>query len=140
MVIDAGGRNSGALRAALVLTDVLLVPFLPRSVDVWALADIAALVDDARSVRDGLAAYAGAQCGRSWHVERQCRRWGGPRRIPPTFVAGRTDQAAQGVRQRDGQGLSVDELVPLDPKASTELAALRSNVLSLADRVVINGG
>ena len=40
VLIDAGGRDSSALRAALFLTDVLLVPFLPRSLDVWALADI----------------------------------------------------------------------------------------------------
>ena len=46
VLIDAGGRDSSALRAALFLTDVLLVPFLPRSVDVWALADIAALKQD----------------------------------------------------------------------------------------------
>jgi chromosome partitioning protein len=58
VLIDAGGRDSSALRAALFLSDVLLVPFLPRSVDVWALADIAALVDEARAVRDGLTAYA----------------------------------------------------------------------------------
>ena len=45
VVIDAGGRDSTALRAALVLSDVLLVPFQPRSYDVWALNDIAALVD-----------------------------------------------------------------------------------------------
>jgi tetratricopeptide (TPR) repeat protein len=41
-----------------VLSDVLLIPFLPRSVDVWALADIAVLVDEARTMRDGLTAYA----------------------------------------------------------------------------------
>lgn len=58
IVIDAGGRDSTALRAALVLSDVLLVPFSPRSYDVWALDDMAALVDDARSVRDGLRCYA----------------------------------------------------------------------------------
>ena len=40
IVIDAGGRDSTALRAALVLSDVLVVPFAPRSLDVWALADI----------------------------------------------------------------------------------------------------
>src|SRR4051812_38211225 len=34
VLIDAGGRDSAALRAAMVLSDVLLVPFLPRSVDV----------------------------------------------------------------------------------------------------------
>jgi hypothetical protein len=36
--------------------------------------------------------------------------------------------------------LSVDELVPPDPKASSELATLLSNVQSLADTVTINGG
>jgi chromosome partitioning protein len=40
--------------AALALSDLLIVPFLPRSVDVWALADIATLVDEANGVRDGL--------------------------------------------------------------------------------------
>jgi len=37
----------------LVLSDALLVPFLPRSVDVWALADIAELIEEARTVRSG---------------------------------------------------------------------------------------
>ncbi len=62
VIIDAGGRDSTALRAALVLTDILLVPFQPRSYDVWALSDIAELVDEARSVRDGLKAYAVLNC------------------------------------------------------------------------------
>ncbi len=56
IIIDAGGRDSTALRAALILSDVLIVPFAPRSYDVWALDDMAALVDEARSVRDGLRA------------------------------------------------------------------------------------
>ena len=37
---------------------MLIVPFAPRSYDVWALDDMAALVDEARSVRDGLRAFA----------------------------------------------------------------------------------
>ncbi|HQU07317.1 MAG TPA: hypothetical protein PL140_08785 [Ferrovaceae bacterium] len=62
IIIDAGGRDSSALRAALVLSDVLLVPFHPRSYDVWALNNIAILVDEARSVRDGLRAVANLNC------------------------------------------------------------------------------
>src|SRR5271154_2122566 len=58
IIIDAGGRDSTALRAALILSDVLVVPFAPRSYDVWALDDMAVLVDEARSVRDGLQAFA----------------------------------------------------------------------------------
>lgn len=62
IVIDAGGRDSTALRAALVLTDVLLVPFQPRSFDVWALRDISALVAEARAVRDNLQVFVILNC------------------------------------------------------------------------------
>lgn len=54
LIIDAGGRDSSALRAALILSDVLVIPFAPRSLDVWALNDISSLVKEARAVRDGL--------------------------------------------------------------------------------------
>ncbi|WP_295487884.1 AAA family ATPase [uncultured Pseudomonas sp.] len=52
IIIDVGGRDSTALRAALVVCDQLLVPFRPRSFSVWALTDIAALIDEANSYRD----------------------------------------------------------------------------------------
>jgi chromosome partitioning protein len=62
IIIDAGGRDSTALRAALILSDMLLVPFQPRSYDVWALDDIAKLIDEARAVRDGLRPIAVLNC------------------------------------------------------------------------------
>lgn len=125
IIIDAGGRDSTALRAALVLSDVLLVPFLPRSVDVWALADIASLVEEAKSLRDGLRAYAVLNCA-----------------DPGMASADNTDAAAAlaeypqlthldaPVRRRKafanavGQGLSVEEYHPRDSKACEELSAL----------------
>lgn len=57
VIIDAGGRDTKALRAAIFLSDVLLVPFQPRSYDVWALDNIAAIVDEAMGVGVGLVAY-----------------------------------------------------------------------------------
>ncbi|CAN0621087.1 Chromosome partitioning protein ParA [Burkholderia multivorans] len=52
VVIDAGGQDSTALRAALTLADVALIPFVPRSFDVWAAQPIADLIDEARAVHD----------------------------------------------------------------------------------------
>ncbi len=52
IVIDAGGRDNSALRAALMLADLVLIPFQPRSFDVWALDDMAALLAEARAARD----------------------------------------------------------------------------------------
>jgi chromosome partitioning protein len=52
IVIDAGGRDSTALRAALLLADLVLIPFQPRSFDVWALDDMAELVAEVGAIRD----------------------------------------------------------------------------------------
>lgn len=50
-IIDAGGRDTEALRVALGRSDVLLVPAQPRAVDVWSLADIAELVAQVQAAR-----------------------------------------------------------------------------------------
>lgn len=52
VIIDAGGRDNTALRAALMIADLVLIPFQPRSLDVWALDDMASLLNEARSARD----------------------------------------------------------------------------------------
>jgi chromosome partitioning protein len=57
IIIDVGGRDSGSLRAALTVSDAILIPFQPRSVDLWAGVQIGALVAEARAVND-LKAYA----------------------------------------------------------------------------------
>lgn len=58
IIIDAGGRDSTAMRAALTVVDVALVPLEPRAFGAWALDDLLAMVDEANSVRDGLRVVA----------------------------------------------------------------------------------
>ncbi len=65
IVIDAGGRDSTALRAALMLSDVVIVPFQPRSFDVWGVADMATLAAEAHAMRDGLRVLAVLSCADS---------------------------------------------------------------------------
>lgn len=52
IVIDVGGKDSNALRAALTVTDVLLLPIGPESVEVWAIDDILELIDEARTIHE----------------------------------------------------------------------------------------
>jgi hypothetical protein len=47
-----GGRDTGSLRATLTVADVILIPFQPRSVDLWTGSQIAALVAEARHVNE----------------------------------------------------------------------------------------
>ena len=127
IIIDAGGRDSTALRAALVLSVVLLIPFQPRSYDVWALNDIAALVDEARSVRDGLRAVAVLNCADSGEASTDNADAAAAVADVPQF-----EYLATPIRRRKafanaaGAGLSVLELKPADKKAIDELNALIS--------------
>lgn len=125
IIIDAGGRDSTALRAALVLSDVLLIPFQPRSYDVWALNDIAALVDEARSVRDGLRCYAVLNCADPGEHSTDNAEAAAAVGDVPQFVYLPTPlRRRKAFANAAGAGLSVLELRPQDAKASDEIKAL----------------
>jgi chromosome partitioning protein len=127
IIIDAGGRDSTALRAALVLSDVLLVPFQPRSYDVWALNDIAALVDEARSVRDGLRAYAVLNCADAGeHSTDNTEAAAAVADVPQFEYLPAPLRRRKAFANAAGAGLSVLEIKPQDAKASDELKALVS--------------
>jgi len=56
IVIDVGGRDTGSLRAALTVADVVLIPVQPRSFDLWGADQTADLVREARVINDRLRA------------------------------------------------------------------------------------
>lgn len=58
IVIDVGGRDSGSLRAALTISDLVLVPAAPRSFDLWGVDQTADLVQEAREINENLRALA----------------------------------------------------------------------------------
>lgn len=123
IVIDAGGRDSTALRAALVLSDVLIVPFSPRSLDVWALADICSLIDEARSVRDDLRAVAVLNNADSVGHDNQ-------EAVEALADFQQLEYLPTPIRRRKpianaaGQGLAILEMSPQDLKANAEMNAL----------------
>jgi chromosome partitioning protein len=63
IIIDCGGRDTDSLRAALTISDVLVVPFQPKSFDIWTASSVAVMVDEARSINANLKAYAFINCG-----------------------------------------------------------------------------
>lgn len=132
IIIDVGGRNSTALRGALVLADVLLVPFAPRSYDVWALDDMAAMVDEARSVRDGLRAYAVLNLADPGEKSSD-----NAEAAAAVAEFGQFDYLPAPIRRRKafsnagGAGLAVAELSPKDPKAVAELDALIEHLFNI---------
>lgn len=137
VVIDVGGRDNSTLRAALVVADVLLVPFTPRSFDVWALNDVSELVGEVRAVRDGLQVLAVLNMADTGYNSADNRD---------------AATAAQGVAELDyldaplcrrkafanaaGEGRSVLEFAPIDYKARGELKELVAKLTIAADTPV----
>jgi chromosome partitioning protein len=123
IVIDTGGRDTTSQRAALTVADVLLVPFLPRSFDVWTLEKAATLVDEMRLANPALRAYA--------FLNRTDPR--GQDNLEATEVLQDTPAlhfldtplgARKAFSNAAAQGLAVTELKPPDPKASEEILTL----------------
>jgi chromosome partitioning protein len=57
IIIDAGGRDTVNQRAALSIADKLLVPFVPRSFDLWTLDNVTNIVDEIKQINPQLESY-----------------------------------------------------------------------------------
>ena len=57
IVIDTGGRDTQSQRAALSVADVMLVPFLPRSFDMWTLDTLAEILEEVEPLNPELRVY-----------------------------------------------------------------------------------
>jgi chromosome partitioning protein len=59
IIIDTGGRDTTSQRAALSVADVSMIPFVPRSFDLWTINKVVALITEIQSIRsEPLIAYA----------------------------------------------------------------------------------
>jgi|SRR5271166_3955689 len=139
-VIDAGGRDNEALRVALGRSDLLVVPVQPRAVDVWALSDIAGLIDQAQAAREDddrpalrvLAVLNLADPGANPDTIEAGAALAEFPQLPLIEAVVRRRKA---VANAMAHGLAVEELTPRDGKACEEIAALFSYVFNGKDMV-----
>lgn len=132
VVIDTGGRDTSSQRAALTVSSVLLVPFVPRSFDVWTLEKVSQLVAEMRAANPELAAYAfinradprGQDNAEAEEVIRDTQEL--------TLI-----ETPIGARKAFGnaaaQGLSVIELKPQDAKATDEVMMLYRHLFDITE-------
>ena len=125
LLIDVGGRDTGSLRAALTVADALLVPFQPRTFDVWAIDHMMALIEEAETINENLKAFSvlnaadpvGKDNDEAAAYLRQCSRI---RYLDNPIVRRKVFPNAA------AQGKGVIEYVPRDQKAVDELTRLIS--------------
>lgn len=58
VIIDVGGRETTSLRAALSIADICVVPFKPRSLDIWTLGDVKSVVNEMKPANPNLKVFA----------------------------------------------------------------------------------
>ena len=123
IVIDVGGRDSGSLRAAMTVADAILVPFQPRSMDLWTGDKILELISEARIINARLRPYAvlnvaDAQGRDNDEALEALRSIEGIEVLPGVVV--RRKAFANAV----SAGLSVLEQMPRDAKACSEILSV----------------
>jgi chromosome partitioning protein len=130
ILIDTGGRDTTSQRAALTIADLLLIPFVPRSFDIWTVQKVAALVNEMKPANANLTAYTFLNRADSRGQD--------------------NDEAAEVLKEIDGitfvdvaigsrkafsnaaaHGMAVTELRPPDAKASEELLMLYRYVFDI---------
>lgn len=123
IIIDVGGRDTGSLRAALTVTETLLIPVQPRSFDIWSVDQMTELVKEAREINENLRAVvllnaADAQGKDNLEAAEALKESEGLELLPFTICRRKAFPNAA------SNGKAVTEHNPKDAKAVRELHAL----------------
>jgi chromosome partitioning protein len=122
VILDVGGRDSSTLRVALLMADTVVIPVQPRGLDVWALADTASLIDEARSLRDGLRAFVVLNLADPGVSADNADATAALAEYPSLTVLPTPLVRRKAFANAAARGISVDEMDTIDPKACAELA------------------
>ncbi len=133
IVIDTGGRDTTSQRAALIVSDIYLLPFNPRSFDVWTVGKVEKLIQEIRSGRiTELKVFA--------FINRADAR-GADNNDAAELLAASKDMEflnlslgnRKAFSSAASKGFSVMELIPADDKATREIKGLFDYILAIVN-------
>ena len=123
VIIDTGGRDTRSQRAGLSIADMLLLPFNPRSLDIWTIENVEVLLKDIWSIHPSLRAVSllnradvqGSDNADSIDILSN---------IEGIEFSGVSLVNRKAYGRAIAQGLAIPELKQRDPKAEQEIIAL----------------
>lgn len=129
IIIDTGGRDNSSQRSALTVADTFLVPFRPKSLDVWTMGKVNTLINEVNIINPKLKCCAvinqadatGTDNKDAHEALSECPDL----KCFPIFLGYRKSFSSAAAK-----GLSVIELKPADKKAVQEITALCDMVYS----------
>lgn len=133
IIVDAGGAASEVLRAAMTMADVLVLPLMPSSFDIWTLGTVNNLISEAKHTNPKLMVKvvynkvaphpqtAKAEIDESNEIlgDFECIK-----KFNTTLIY------RVAVRRSQGKGLAIAEYKPFDDKAIEEISALYKEIFN----------
>lgn len=126
IIIDCGGRDSDALRIALMVCDKLVVPVLPRAYDVWSLSRLEAVIENAQNIGAKFETLAFLNRMDKTAESREAAAILDGMKHFKLLNTSLSDRVAYA--KAVGNGRSVFEMKPRDKKACEELENLSSEI------------
>lgn len=129
VIIDVGGRETTSMRAAIAVADICVIPFRPRSLDIWTLDDVKALLNEMKPANPLLKAFAvinqadskGTDNEETFRILHECEEI-------------KCIKSTIGLRKSFGNattdGLGVSEMKIIDKKATQEMQDLYDFIYS----------
>lgn len=129
LIIDAGGRDSIELRAALVVTDLLLIPIRPSQLDVWTLPKLNEILAMVAPINPTLKTYVLANQVHPTSFDRARTDLRNLLDNYPRLTLLRTFIGSRAAYQNAiCEGLSVNEMPNRDVKATSEILNLYGEI------------
>lgn len=121
IIVDTGGRDTTSQRSSLCEADVFLIPFKPRSIDIWTIGNVKRIISECSN--QNLKSFAfinqadsiGNDNEDALEILRECEEF----ECLPFFIKNR-----KAFSNAATSGLGVNELVPKDLKACEEIKML----------------
>jgi chromosome partitioning protein len=58
IIVDVGGRDTTSQRSALTIADLFLIPFKPRSIDIWTIGGVKTMISEIKAINQKLISVA----------------------------------------------------------------------------------
>jgi chromosome partitioning protein len=141
IIIDCGARDTVSQRAALSIADMVLVPFQPRSFDIWTVDHVLTMVEEMLVANDHLKlkVFLNSAFPRgsdnddalAMLTEKLAENRNGHEKPPFEVLTARLGDR-KAFSNAAAEGLAVIELKPADPKANDEMQDLYRSVMGVA--------
>lgn len=127
IIIDVGGRDTTSQRSALTIADIFVIPFKPRSLDIWTIGSVKSMISEIKTINPDLLSLAvinqadaqGADNKDAMEVLAEC---------PDLLCLPTTIGLRKSFANAASTGLGVSEMKTQDKKALLEIGDLYREV------------